>query len=79
MVKQFTGVIPKRCDDAAARWGLFVAHPDVPDLVHRMRDDGISNDERYDTLGELAAAAREVFSEDVDWFHDDDHGEHPDI
>lgn len=30
-------------------------------------------------ITELAAAAREVFSEDVDWFHDDDHGEHPDI
>lgn len=45
--------------------------------LHRMRDDAISNTDRYDTLGELAAAAREVFSEDVDWFHDDDEGEHP--
>jgi hypothetical protein len=79
MVKHFTEVIPKRCDDAAARWGLFVSHPDVPDRIHRMRDDAISNTDRHDTLGELAAAAREVFGEDVDWFHEDDEGEHPGI
>lgn len=79
MVKHFTGVIPKRCDDAAARWGLFASHPEVPDLIHHMRDDAISNNDRYQTLGALAAATREVFAEDVEWFHEEDEIELPDI
>ena len=39
-----------------------------------MRDGGaINNTDRREQLGELAAAAREVFGEDVyDWFHEDD-------
>ncbi|MEN4472726.1 hypothetical protein [Mycolicibacterium cosmeticum] len=39
----------------------------------------IGNTDRHDTLGELASAAREVFGEDVNRFHEDDEGEHPDI
>lgn len=79
MVKHFTAVIPKRCDDAAARWGLFASHADVPDLLQRMRDDRISHTDRYETLGELASAAREVFSEDVEWFHEEEELEPPGI
>jgi hypothetical protein len=76
MVNHFTGVIPKRCDEAATRWGQFVAHPDVPGLIHRMRDDAITNTERYESLGDLAAAARDVFSENIEWFHEEE-GEEP--
>lgn len=72
MVKHFTRVIPKRCDEAATRWGQLVAHSDVPDLIHRMRDDAISNTDRHETLGELAAAARDVFGEDIEWFHEEE-------
>ncbi len=77
MVNHFTTVIPKRCDEAAERWGQFVDHPDVPELIHRMRDDAITNTERHDTLGELAAAARDVFGEDIEWFHEEEEGEPP--
>lgn len=73
MVKQFTTVIPKRCNQAAERWGEFVEHPEVPGLLRRMRDDALPHDERHRSLAQLVEAAGDVFHEEVTWFHDD-HG-----
>lgn len=70
MVRQFKNVIPKRCSDAAVRWGEFVNHPSVPELLVRMRDDGLPQDERHHCLAALADAAGQVFTEEIAWFHD---------
>ena len=60
----------------AAGGGLELAEVQLPELV---RPGRLDRERGLPTLGELAAAAREVFGEDVDWFHEDDEGEHPGI
>jgi hypothetical protein len=67
MVKHFTRTIPERSSEAVERWARFVAHPDVPLLISRLRDDSISNTDRRECMEELVEAAEDVFGEDAEW------------
>jgi hypothetical protein len=67
MVRHFTQVIPGRCEDAIHRWSTFVTHPDVPDLIATLRDDGITNKERTRLHEELIEAAEDAFGEGIHW------------
>ena len=67
MVNQFVSVLPGRMDDVVARWRAVALHPDVPDTLARLRNDGISNDERRDALVDLREAVNEATGEDRAW------------
>ncbi|WP_231999077.1 hypothetical protein [Mycobacterium sp. 1081908.1] len=67
MTKHFTRTIPDRCQEASERWAQFAAHPEVPDLITRLRDDDISNQDRTVAHDMLIELAEEVFTEDVEW------------
>jgi hypothetical protein len=67
MIGHFTKTIPGRSSEAVERWSNFVAHPDVPQLISRLRDDGISNRKRRECVQELVQAAEDVFDEDAEW------------
>jgi len=67
MVNQFVSVLPGRMDDVVARWRAVALHPDVPEILARLRDDGINNDERRDALVDLREAVNEVTGEDRAW------------
>jgi len=67
MRDQFTTTLPNRVDDAAERWHAFAHHPDVPDLVARLRDDEIDSTLRRHTIAELGSAVEDVTSETVRW------------
>jgi len=67
MVGHFTKIIPKRSEEAVARWAKVAAHSDVPDLVSRLRDDSLRTDDRTYYLKELSLAALEAQGEDGEW------------
>jgi hypothetical protein len=67
MRDEFTETLPDRVDDAAERWHAFAHHPDVPDLVARLRDDEIDPSVRRHTMAELGSAVEDVTDETVRW------------
>lgn len=67
MVRQFTATLPGRIDEVSERWAAFAQHPDVPDLIARLRDDEISNAVRHESVAELGSCAEEVTGEATTW------------
>jgi hypothetical protein len=67
MVGHFTRSIPSRCSEACSRWEAFVGHRGVPELLERLRDDDISNDDRKRFHDDLVEVAEDIFADDAEW------------
>lgn len=77
MVDHFTKHLPRRIEDAAARWSTVSAHPDVPDLLQDLRNDDLSGPDRHQVMAELGEAVGDALGEDVWWAGDPDGPDEP--
>lgn len=74
MVKQFITVLPRRIEEAAARWSAVASHPAVPARLGELRDDSISFEDRSTAVASLKEAVNEVTGEEGIWGSNPDEG-----
>lgn len=67
MVQQFVTHLPRRIDEAAARWRQVVSHPVVPPALKALRDDRLRPPERRALTAELKEAVDEATGESPGW------------
>ena len=77
MIDHFTKHLPKRADEASRRWAAICGHPDVPALLHVLRNDDLAWTDRHMLLVDLGNAVGQALGEDVKWSGHSSTGEEP--